>query len=151
MGPVVVVVVTNWKVFARRSLMVVAVTIILFACGVTPSPSTPSAFNCDPTTTDVTTFETGPWPFLQANCITCHGNYQVTTTLHSRLVFNTQPAVTLTDEIENLCIAYQFGQNSPSQAIVTHPQQTIHDGGVFQAVTMTPLINWVNTYVLPNQ
>jgi len=152
---VVVVVVTKKDVrkLALGLLGTVLLSFSLSNCGVAShSTSTPNAFVCNPQGTDVANFSTTVYANLGANgCLNCHGNQPVTPAplYRNRMRFNTDIAQTTAEQTEDLCIAYMFGQLSPSTAIVTHPQDAKHDGGQFQASDIQPIINWVNTYRLP--
>jgi hypothetical protein len=128
--------------------------------GVTNSPTTPAALDCNPTNTDAANWYTNvylPTTALQAQttygntCLGCHGNSPGTDFSRlSRFRINTNNATDVNVQKQNICIMYQWGQKSPDQELVTHPQGTQHDGGQVTAAQISGLVNWVNTYRLPS-
>lgn len=140
-------------------LCVASLGLALYGCGVnTTSTSTPNGFACNPQATDVATFASQVYSSLNANgCLTCHGNKSPLPApfTGNRFRLNTDPAATIAEQTEDLCICYQFGQLSPGQTLVNHPQDPRHDGTYFNGgspwspVQLAPIISWVNNYRLP--
>lgn len=156
----VVVVTDQWaRKLALGILSGACATLVLYGCGVnTSSPSTPKAFSCNPQGTDVANFTTTAFASLNANgCLVCHGNKLALPApfTGNRFRLNTDPASTSAEQTENLCICYLFGQLSPAQTLITHPQDAKHDGNVqngggpWSPSQLAPIITWVQTYRLP--
>jgi hypothetical protein len=133
---------------AGLAISLLGTIVALARCAVENSPTTPGAVSCLPDATAIAFFRSSLMTSGTglANCTSCHTN--TNTTLSSRFKLITTSS-TDSDIKINLCITYSFGQNSSSKAIVNHPQEASHGGGVFAASSYQTLIDWVNAYKLP--
>ncbi len=118
---------------------------LIVGCGaVDNTVSTPNGFSCNPTDAQVNTFQTTAYITIQ-QCLRCHGNASAEAqATRTRLKFNnSQP-----DMKTNFCVAYTFGQRSPSKALVTHPQDPRHKGNQYSQSELQTLIDWVDSVTL---
>lgn len=157
-----------WAVLAAQAA-VVAVTerwtlalltclssLALFAaCGVENVSTTFGAIRCNPTPAQYAEFDTGGGILVALagqNCITCHGSG--TTAVPSRFRLKTTGTLTAQDQTNNFCVAYSFGQASPSRSLVTHPNDPKHVGyanggtGPGGTANLAAIESWVNNTVL---
>ena len=120
-------------------------------CAVENDPGTPGAVTCRPTANDVTYFQNNVFGTF-ALCTQCHSNSAATPTNRLKFQLKNSPPTTA-DYKANLCIAYSFGQNSPSEALISHPQSYDHSGNTngvpFTASQLAPVITWVRSYRMP--
>lgn len=120
------------------------------SCGVENTSYVPNSFKCEPTAAEISNYQTTVYASLQANnCMACHGNSTSAQAYKSRFKLQTVNQ-DVADQKMNLCITYMFGQKSPGQSLVSHPQDAKHAGGRFAASSIEAIITWVNTYRLPN-
>ncbi len=137
--------------WAKVVVVTCFIMVLMVGCGVDNVGTTPGAIVCNPTPGEVATFKNSTFTGFSV-CTSCHGDNPANAYKPSRFRLRVQNA-TDNDYKNNLCVAYGFGQMSPSRDLITHPQDPKHGGGVFSPTSseMTILIDWVQNYRLPSQ
>jgi hypothetical protein len=125
---------------------------LLAGCGVENVPTTIGAFKCNPTQAQIDDFNDNVIPnaLVAQDCMTCHGTSATSRT--SRLRIKNTGTLTNDDKRNNFCVAYSFGQASPSRSLITHPNDTKHVGyaSAGSPANLTQLTSWVeNTFLAP--
>ncbi len=134
----------------KKTTFILTILINLFGCAVENSSDTVGAFNCKPTDTDVSNFQTNVFTqvYLNQNCLTCHGSSVEYAQYKTRFkIHSVDP--TAIDQKNNLCISYSLGQKSTNKTLITHPMSEYHGGNRYSSTQIQNLIDWVNNYVLP--